>query len=46
LSVREQQLRAEFMEAARHEMGYKGEPLLRRVHTEPDQADGSTPAIV
>jgi hypothetical protein len=30
----EQQLRAEFMEAARHELGSTGEPLLRRTHTE------------
>jgi hypothetical protein len=34
LSIREQQLRAEFMEAARQELGYAGEPLLRRTHTE------------
>lgn len=32
LSPREQQLRAEFMEAARRELGFEGEPLLRRAH--------------
>jgi hypothetical protein len=32
-SDRERQLRAEFLEAARREMGYAGEPLLRRTHT-------------
>lgn len=30
-SARERQLRVEFMEAARREMGYAGEPLLRTV---------------
>jgi hypothetical protein len=34
-SDRERQLRAEFLEAARREMGYAGEPLLRRTHTKP-----------
>ncbi|HXL96456.1 MAG TPA: hypothetical protein VN969_46700 [Streptosporangiaceae bacterium] len=46
LSAREWRLRAEFMEAARHETGYAGEPLLRRMHAEADQPEGGTPAIV
>jgi hypothetical protein len=41
LSAREQQLRAEFMETARLELGYAGEPLLRRTHTE----DGHVPDV-
>jgi hypothetical protein len=36
LSARERQLRAEFMEAARRELGYAGEPLLRRTRGEDD----------
>ncbi len=46
LPALERQLRAEFMEAARHEMGYAGEPLLRRIHAEADQPEGGTPAII
>jgi hypothetical protein len=42
LSAREQQLRAEFMETARRELGYAGEPLLRRTHAEDDLPDVST----
>jgi hypothetical protein len=44
LSARERQLRADFMEAARREMGYAGEPLLRRTRAEVDQPDASPPA--
>ena len=39
LSIREQQLRAEFMETARRELGYGGEPLLRRTHAEENLPD-------
>jgi hypothetical protein len=44
LSARERQLRAEFIEAARQELGYAGEPLLRRTRADDDlpQASGST----
>jgi hypothetical protein len=42
LSAREQQLRAEFMETARRELGYAGEPLLRRSRAEDDRPDAST----
>lgn len=45
-SDRERQLRAEFLEAARREMGYAGEPLLRRAHTKADQSKASTPASI
>jgi hypothetical protein len=41
LSTREQQLRAEFMETARRELGYAGEPLLRRTHAEDNSPDVS-----
>jgi len=34
LSTRERQLRAEFMETTRRELGYAGEPLLRRTRVE------------
>ena len=44
LSIREQQLRAQFMEAARRELGYAGEPLLRRTHAADDQPNVSDPA--
>jgi len=43
---RERQLRAEFLEAARREMGYAGEPLLRSTHTKADQSKASTPASI
>jgi hypothetical protein len=46
LSARERQLRAEFMEVARLEMGYAGEPLLRRTHAEADQPETGAPAIL
>jgi hypothetical protein len=46
LSDRERQLRAEFLEAARREMGYAGEPLLRRTHTKADQSKASTRASI
>ena len=39
LSDRERQFRAEFVEAARREMGYAGEPLLRRTRAEAEQAE-------
>ena len=45
-SDHERQLRAEFLEAARREMGYAGEPLLRRTHTKADQSKASTPASI
>ena len=45
-SDRERQLRAEFLEAARREMGYAGEPLLRGTHTKADQSKASTPASI
>jgi len=46
LSAREQQLRAEFMEAARRELGYAGEPLQRRTRTEVDVPDvGNSAAL-
>jgi hypothetical protein len=41
LSARERQLRAQFIETARRELGYAGEPLLRRTHTEDDLSDVS-----
>ena len=43
---RERQLRAEFLEAARREMGYAGEPLLRSTHTKADQSKASAPASI
>jgi hypothetical protein len=43
-SAREQQLRAKFMETARRELGYAGEPLLRR--TKDDLPDVSTSAAL
>jgi len=46
LSEGEGQLRAEFLEAARREMSYAGEPLLRRTHTKADQSKASTPASI
>ena len=46
LSVRERQLRAEFMEAARRELGYAGEPLLRRTHVEADIPLASNSAAI
>jgi hypothetical protein len=46
LSARERQLRAEFMEAARRELGYEGEPLLRRTGAEDDQRGISNPAAL
>jgi hypothetical protein len=39
LSARERQLRAEFMEAARLELGYAGEPLLRRASADSDMPE-------
>lgn len=42
LSARERQLRAEFMETARRELGYAGEPLLRRTRAE-ETTDVSNP---
>jgi len=45
-SDRERQLRAEFLEAARREMGYAGEPLLRRTYTKAGQSKASTPASI
>ncbi len=42
LSARERQLRAEFMETARRELGYAGEPLLRRTRAEDDLPEVST----
>jgi hypothetical protein len=42
LSVPEQQLRAGFMEAAGRELGYAGEPLLRRTRAEDNLPDVST----
>jgi hypothetical protein len=41
LSARERQLRAEFIEAARRELGCAGEPLLRRTRAEDDLPDVS-----
>jgi hypothetical protein len=46
LSTRERQLRAEFMEAARRELGYAGEPLLRRTRTEVDMPDADNSAAL
>jgi len=43
LSSRERQLRAEFMEAARRELGFEGEPLLRRAHADVDMPGPSHP---
>ena len=45
-SDRERQLRAEFLEAAWREMGYAGEPLLRRTHSKAGQSKASTPASI
>jgi hypothetical protein len=39
LSDSERQFRAEFVEAARREMGYAGEPLLRRTRAEVERAE-------
>lgn len=46
LSALERQLRAEFMEAARRELGYAGEPLLRRTNTEADMPQASSSAVL
>jgi len=46
LSDRERQLRAKFLEAAKREMGYAGEPLLRRTYTKAGQSKASTPASI
>lgn len=43
LSGRERQLRAEFMEAARREMGYTGEPLQARTYAEAAQMAAGVP---
>jgi hypothetical protein len=44
LSARERELRAAFMEAARQELGYTGEPLQRRIYADrlPHGADMSS----
>lgn len=39
LSVRERKLRADFMEAARQELGYAGEPLRHRAYAEQQRHD-------
>ena len=44
LSARERQFRAEFMEAARRELGYAGEPLLRRARADADTLEPSNPS--
>jgi hypothetical protein len=46
LSSRERQARREFVEAARREIGYAGEPLLRRTHAEDEQAEVNAPANI
>jgi hypothetical protein len=46
LSARERQLRAEFMEAARRELGYAGEPLLRRTRREGDSPEAGNSATL
>ena len=46
LTDRERQFRAEFMETARRELGFAGEPLLRRTHAEAEQPGVSTPAAI
>jgi hypothetical protein len=46
LSTRERQLRAESMEAARRELGYAGEPLLRRTRVEADIPDADNSAAL
>jgi hypothetical protein len=46
LSTRERQLRAEFMEAARRELGYAGEPLLRRTSADADMPDAENSAAL
>jgi len=46
LSARERQLRAEFMEAARRELGYAGEPLLRRTRPDEDLPEASNSATL
>jgi hypothetical protein len=45
LPARGRQLRAEFMEAARRELGYAGEPLLRRTRAGDDLPEASNPAL-
>jgi hypothetical protein len=39
LSLHEEKLRVEFLEAARQELGYIGEPLQRRTYTDQHDAD-------
>jgi hypothetical protein len=46
LSARERRLRAEFMEAARRELGYAGEPLLRRARADADIPEPSDPSAL
>jgi hypothetical protein len=46
LSSRERQCRREFVEAARREMGYGGEPLARRTHADDEQTAASAPASI
>jgi hypothetical protein len=44
--TRERQLRAEFMEAARRELPYTGEPLVRRTRGEADIPDAGNSAAL
>jgi hypothetical protein len=44
VSARERLLRREFMEAARREMGYAGEPLMRRAGTEANAPGAGVPS--
>ena len=46
MSGRERHFRREFVEAARREMGYAGEPLLRRTGAEAEQAEDGRPASI
>jgi hypothetical protein len=46
MSSRERQFRREFVEAARREMGYAGEPLLRRTRAEDEQIKAGAPASI
>jgi hypothetical protein len=46
MSSIERRFRREFMEAARREMGYAGEPLLRRTHAEDEHTEATAPATV